>query len=1698
MNNKAIARTKTIYNLLRKYKSDEDLSNLLSRGFIPENIENEYNILFQNYLEETKNEIDTDYDMSLFSNYFYLNDKKIVGEEKKGSGYINPVKTIGDINKINNYMEIDDNLEINTESEIFNSIKEINKWQFHNSKTGYMEWKEGTPESVKKLAEEEQEKISKSLNLDILENDISEQKRESKSITDLSIINRVKSSSSKQKQKNENNLFTIEESLKLYSSNISEPEIKGHVWYKQRFGTPMYGWEKYFISEQSSLKGDFCVTTKPAQLKNQQFQNIRLVPTGTTIGIKTRFSNEYSDVLYWVIKSEKGELFYVSENDFEVKKSIATVDEKKLDELVLQKGLCFDGEEYVPVYMFAYGNIFEIKDKFYGKFNSETNEYENSSKEKIKDKFGVEIANWHESLIKNAESKLNLLDFSNPIVSERPYLSKENTLSSEFMINELNLDSGVSIKKYYDDIDYNKRRGNKRNYSENDSIELFEAYKIWFEMIVTDTMVNNTTVSDIKSYYFSNKGVSIDIKEGQRKKDIDKEKDEIKINARLEGERFYSEFLATALQKNDLLALNRAFNKDYNNIISIDASKIPVGFVANKEIFNNSNFRLKPVQRDGLAFMNINNCGVMAYDVGFGKTLCAIHNLASLLQNGQIKRPIIAVPKQVYKNWIYEMFGYWTNGEDRSETEFEDSYFVNGALTGTKYKLNKWFNLGSGYEQKNKLVDEYTITLVTYQGLVKIGFSEKLYGELAEDIFNITNTKFDEKEQITDRQLEKQKEKAEGMLGKALSKTDLDIDVLGFDYMVLDEAHNFKNIFSSVYIPKGEKNAWRLPNGTMSSRGIKAFVLSLYLQKKYNGSVNLLTATPFTNSVLEIFSMFSLVSYNYLESSKINNVFKFLSMFIETQVEYTVDATNKIELNTVIKSFKNKNILRDLLYKFFDYQDDPKLAGVKRPCKINFPNKNTTTLLQMSEKQEEIQIDVQEEALNYSPENKGAVGRALAWAKSNAFSPYSSTAPSNNGFEDLDEFISQSPKIDYTIRCIKSIKDWHESKGQEMSGQVIYSNRGKELFSTFKNAIERECGFEKKLKFGEDTVDEVEIITGSGSDSEVERKEVIKDAFNQGIVKVIIGTATIQEGINLQKRGTCLYNLDLDWNPTSFKQLEGRIHRQGNLFKYVRVVVPMIQGTLDSFINQKLDEKSKRIADIWDKDNNENSVSVTDAVDPMELKFNLIKDENELIKMRYDIEFKRQNKVLEVSKNKYDAFEKLENAVSNFNSNLEEIENNISKIKKEYQLFYDFLNKFETESFDKKIQNKSQIEAYDRLKQRVLKVINSVNDFYKTRDYKLVSELKRLISYNYSIDIKRDSFSEMTISYSNLKKKYDGDNYSWLPNFSSWTYERFMGAFSECKRIENNILKPFGVKFTDDVTGIKDVFLKEKQDAEKVLEFLKSEEYKNQIIYEIRLEIEKRQKQIGSIQDRVDDFMKTNYLLSYPFVESEADNCDIPNLENDTDSSYIKEELKVDEYLEFDDISKKTTAKKLSKIQDFMNPAQLSIVRSSNEFNEVINRLYKIIAQTPEIYASDDIPLNKKVAYLHYFYGGSDWYIVELDKKDILDDNLTIEESAFGYAILNGDLEMSEFGYIDINELKRNNVELDFYFEPKKLSELFPSKFKSSIEPIEPPKPELSKKEIIEKKLKGLNVAFKYADKDKKAIIEKKIKGLKVALKYSN
>jgi hypothetical protein len=97
-------------------------------------------------------------------------------------------------------------------------------------------------------------------------------------------------------------------------------------------------------------------------------------------------------------------------------------------------------------------------------------------------------------------------------------------------------------------------------------------------------------------------------------------------------------------------------------------------------------------------------------------------------------------------------------------------------------------------------------------------------------------------------------------------------------------------------------------------------------------------------------------------------------------------------------------------------------------------------------------------------------------------------------------------------------------------------------------------------------------------------------------------------------------------------------------------------------------------------------------------------------------------------------------------------------------------------------------------------------------------------------------------------------------------------------------------------------------------------------------------------------------------------------------------------------------------------------------FRQMIDRLKSTIAGMPVTYETDGQG-DEAVAVLHYFNGSSDWWIIE---RDVEDEQL----QAFGFTCLNGWTDSAELGYISIQELIENNVELDLYWHPKTLGEI--------------------------------------------------------------
>ncbi|MCK4826583.1 DUF2958 domain-containing protein [bacterium] len=75
------------------------------------------------------------------------------------------------------------------------------------------------------------------------------------------------------------------------------------------------------------------------------------------------------------------------------------------------------------------------------------------------------------------------------------------------------------------------------------------------------------------------------------------------------------------------------------------------------------------------------------------------------------------------------------------------------------------------------------------------------------------------------------------------------------------------------------------------------------------------------------------------------------------------------------------------------------------------------------------------------------------------------------------------------------------------------------------------------------------------------------------------------------------------------------------------------------------------------------------------------------------------------------------------------------------------------------------------------------------------------------------------------------------------------------------------------------------------------------------------------------------------------------------------------------------------------------------------------LSKIPKLYETEKVPLKDKLIHLHFFIGGCDWYIAEFDGKDMF----------WGFAILNSDYQMAEWGYVSFSELK--SIKADGWLE---------------------------------------------------------------------
>ena len=642
----------------------------------------------------------------------------------------------------------------------------------------------------------------------------------------------------------------------------------------------------------------------------------------------------------------------------------------------------------------------------------------------------------------------------------------------------------------------------------------------------------------------------------------------------------FSKFLREELSEDLRKRFVKDFNRNYNNIHVPDYSKFPL-FSKIYRNFKGKDLHLTEVQKAGIGRMTTKGVGLLAHEVGFGKTLSGILSMYEAMERGNASRPLIVVPNNsILKQWVDTIF----------ETVPDAKVNVLGNL-GREYDLSKFDN------------KDGEITLVTYEGFNNIGFSQEITERLASRFNYISSS---ELKGITnsERDFQKELEKDKEMQGKMKRGKVYDWKDFGFDHLTFDEAHNANHIIGKVRIEDRRfASDFRSQNQQTSKLGINTWMAAQYIQEQNNGrNVTLLSATPFTNKPLEYYSILSLIANKRLEESGYFNVNTFFETFMEADNDMEIDAKGDVKFKTNVRRFKNNSLFQQLLSEFIDIKGEEDNPELVRPNKINKEYK-----IEQNDLTQE-QYDVLTE--NFKEGEKGAILTHILNARKIAISPYLS--PYYDGeTPTVKEFVENSPKLNETMNLIRQNK-----KDIPESGQLIYSELAVEEFPKLKEYLLQEVGYKPE---------EVGIITGATSKT---NRLKIQDAFNSGKIKIVIGSEAIQEGMNLQENTSDLYLLTLPYNFTSLRQTEGRAWRQGNTHENIRVNFMLTNDSIDVFMLQKLQAKQARYLEAMKK--GADVIDISD-IDTQELKTSIITNPE----TRANIEIEILKKKIESEKSRF-------------------------------------------------------------------------------------------------------------------------------------------------------------------------------------------------------------------------------------------------------------------------------------------------------------------------------------------------------------------------------------------------------------------------------------------------------------------------------
>lgn len=665
--------------------------------------------------------------------------------------------------------------------------------------------------------------------------------------------------------------------------------------------------------------------------------------------------------------------------------------------------------------------------------------------------------------------------------------------------------------------------------------ELGKEYKINFEDIFTHKheikeklRIGDLFFPDWFEKYMNGKEILVKDEEGK--------KDAIETAKLTKKMEIIDELFQNYLRKTPEVSgpLMEKYNYIFNNWRNKDYSK-------DKMIIPgvHPDWKFRPNQ---LEFVNMAlslGCGVCAHKVGAGKT-CIIATVNHMLKvTGRANKPIAIVPGKVLKKTLRDI-KYGSRG---LPPIFPDMKI----LDVTEYDFHEAMALAAFNEWDLILIPDTWMKRIAISPARELKYVEEELSRLMQSEVKRA------KEQGTKRskmEFEKRMATLEARIAELRNYVRCDgiyFEDLGVDAISLDEAQSIKNLVTSV---RGSELGL---SATPSQIALDFNFKAKYIMEKNNGhNVFLFTATPVSNSVLEIYGLLkNIAPYTWLERG-ILSADDFIDFYADVSVTMGINTHNEVGPIRKITGFINIDDLRAIFRKYVDYR--PIIDGLEV---LDYETLNIVTEMSVGQRIYFNNLLKRLKSIG-SDKSDDNVLKILIEGRACSIGEPLVTKCSPN--------LENSPKVAKCIEIVEKI--YREFEGNQIIFLDQYGEANLKGFN-YHNFIKDEL-----VKRG---IPSSEIVIVNGNENSTrERKLEIQDDFNDGKYRIVIGTSTsIGAGLDLQEKTIASHNIDIPWTPTGIDQRLGRAWRPGNLYKKMININYLTRGSYDAWSSSIVAIKKK-------------------------------------------------------------------------------------------------------------------------------------------------------------------------------------------------------------------------------------------------------------------------------------------------------------------------------------------------------------------------------------------------------------------------------------------------------------------------------------------------------------------------------------------